>query len=416
LLRSASLITGAFPANRNNALSSVLNLSTRPGRSNFIASFRKSFSEYYLKAFKLPILPAYSDYNLKFESRWKRNEIKVIAIGGFDQSRLNLDDASKPDASTGLRYNTGYIPEGDQSVNTIGINYKRYADHGYTSVILSGSVLKNKAIKYFDNSYNAEDLWFDYDSEEVAKELRVERNLYLGKGSLKFGVSLEQDEFSIDNYSVDIGPDIHPIITDFQSELNTLGYGGFVSASRDFLNKKLNVFGGLRVDANTYGTLTQNPLDQISPRLSVTYKLTQKSQISANLGSYYQLPPSVILGFAGDGKLANQDRVGYINSKQFALGYRNQISEDKMFSAEAFYKSYSDYPFLLRDSISFANANADYVVVGNQPAASTSVGRAYGLELFAQKRFRGKSLWSAAYNYSKSDQLCYDFHFNNGRD
>lgn len=429
LLRSAGLITGAFPANRGNALSSVLNLNTRAGRSdrlggkftlgatdvgltvegpvsknaNFIFSARKSFSEYYLKVFKLPILPAYSDYNFKFESKWKRNEIRVIAIGGFDKSRLNLDDAENPDASTALRYNTGYIPEGDQSVNTIGINYKKYSDFGYSNIIASSSLLRNKAVKYFDNTYEAEDLWLDYDSQEFSKELRFEQHLYLGEGNLKFGLSMEQEEFKIDNYSLEIGPDINPLVNDYDSELNTISYGAFISSSRDFLNEKLSIFGGLRIDASTYGMLTRNPLDQLSPRFSLSYKLNPKTTLSLNMGSYYQLPPAVILGFSGDTELSNKDRLGYINSSQFALGYRKQISENKTFSVEAFYKLYNDYPFLLRDSISFANANADYVVVGNQAASSTSEGRAYGIEFFAQKRFSGKNLWSAAYNYSKSE-------------
>jgi hypothetical protein len=429
ILRGANLITAAFPANRYNALSSVLDLNTRQGRSdrlggkftlgatdagltlegplsqnsNFIASFRKSFSEYYLKAFKLPVLPAYSDYNLKFESRWKRNELKIIAVGGFDQSRLNLDDAEKPDASEALQYNTGYIPEGDQSVHTIGMNYKKYSDIGFTNVILSTSYFRNQAVKYFDNTFEAEDLWYDYDASELATRMRFEQTIYNGENSLKFGVSAENKNISLDNYSLDIGPDINPFLNDFESRLTTFEYGAFLSYNRNLLNERLNVFAGLRVDASTYGELTSNPFDQISPRISLNYELNEKMDLSASVGSYYQLPPSVILAFSDDNQLVNQNRVGYINSQQAAIGYSYQISEDRLFSVEAFYKTYSDYPFLLRDSISFANANADYVVVGNQPAESTSVGRAYGLELFAQKKFKGNNLWSAAYNWSKSE-------------
>ncbi|GLR16259.1 TonB-dependent receptor [Portibacter lacus] len=429
LLKGANLITGAFPANRYNALSSVLNLNTRSGRtdrlggkftlgatdvglslegplsknSNFIISGRKSFSEYYLKAFKLPVLPAYSDYNFKFESRWKRNELKIIGIGAVDQSRLNLDDANKPDASVGLLYNTGYIPEGDQNVHTLGLNYKKFSDYGYSTIILSTSYFRNKAIKYFDNSFEQEDLWFDYDATEMKTQARFEQNIYVGDNELRFGVSLENSVFSLDNYAIEIGQENLPFIVDFDSKLSTLAYGAFVSYSRKFLNDKLNIFGGLRMDANSYGDLTQNPLDQVSPRISASYKVTNKSTISTNIGSYYQLPPSTILAYSEDGALVNQNRIGYINSNQLALGYSYQISEDKIVSIETFYKQYDKYPFLLRDSISFANANADYVAVGNQPASSTTKGRAYGVELFIQKKFRKNSLWSASYNYSVSE-------------
>lgn len=429
LLRSANLITAAFPANRYNALSSVLDLNTRQGRSdrlggkftlgatdvgltlegpltknsNFIASYRKSFSEYYLKAFKLPVLPAYSDYNVKFESRWKRNEIKFIAVGGFDQSRLNLDDAQKTDASEALKYNTGYIPEGDQSVHTVGMNYKKYSDIGITNVVLSTSYFRNQAVKYFDNTFEDEDLWYDYDASELATRMRFEQTVYNGDNRLQFGVTAENKNIIIDNYSLDIGPGMNPLLNDFESSLTTLEYGGFVSYNRSMLRDRLNIFAGIRVDGSTYGVLTKNPFQQVSPRISINYKLSERMNLSTSLGSYYQLPPSVILAFSDDNQLINQDRVGYINSQQTAVGYSYQISEDRLVSIEAFYKKYADYPFLLRDSISFANANADYVVVGNQPAASTSEGRAYGLEIFAQKKFNGNDLWSAAYNWSKSE-------------
>ncbi len=429
LLRGASLITGAFPANRYNALSSVLDLNTRSARTDriggkftlgatdvglslegpinqttsFILSTRKSFSEYYLKAFKLPILPAYTDYNFKIESKWDRNELKVIGIGAFDKSRLNLEDANSPDASDKLLYNTGYIPEGDQTVHTIGLNYKKYSDAGYLNVILGTSYFRNQATKYFDNTFDAKDLWLNYDSKEWNTKLRIENNLLAGVNKIKFGFSAENLKMNMSNYSVDVDPSNQKIINNFQSELNLINYGGFISWNRKFFNDKLDVFTGLRTDASNYGSLTDNLLNQISPRISVKYKLSQKSDISANIGSYYQLPPSILMSFSENDELVNKNKLGYINSKQIALGYGYQINEDRFFTIEGFYKKYSDYPFLLRDSISFANANAEYVVVGNQKAESISKGRAYGIEFFIQQKFTKKTLWTASYTYSVSE-------------
>ena len=169
--------------------------------TSFIFSARKSFSEYYLKAFKLPVLPAYTDYNFKLEKKWNRAELKIIGIGAFDQSRLNLDDATTEDASDRLQYNVGYIPEGDQSVHTLGLNYKKYADHGYMSLVASSSYFKNSAIKYFDNSFAPKDLWFDYDSRNLTTKFRLEKNIFRGKNQLRFGVSAENLISNLKNYS-----------------------------------------------------------------------------------------------------------------------------------------------------------------------------------------------------------------------
>lgn len=53
---------------------------------------------------------------------------------------------------------------------------------------------------------------------------------------------------------------------------------------------------------------------------------------------------------------------------------------------EGFYKSYSKYPFSINDQISLANLGADFGVVGNEAVTSSSKGKAYGFEIFAQKK------------------------------
>ncbi len=430
LLRGADLITGAFPTDRYNALSSVLDLKTRNARNDriggkftlgatdvgltlegpinaktsFIASARKSFSEYYLKVFKLPILPSYSDYNFKLERKGDKSNLKFIAIGAFDQSRLNIDDATAPGASERLQYNVGYIPEGDQSVHTLGVNYRRYTTSGFYSVIASTSYFRNQALKYFDNSFEPEDLWFDYDAEELATRLRINRNIFLGSDQVKFGISVENLRMTIDNYSREIDPNLlTPIENDFVSNLSILQYGLHASYSKNLLAERLTLFAGLRSDASSYGPETRNFLRQISPRLSANYKLTSKSNIALTSGIYHQLPPGVLMAFSEGEDFLNRQQLKYIRSSQFALAYTYQPNEDRLFSIETFYKSYDRYPFLLRDSISFANANAEYVVVGNQLSESNSEGRAYGLELFAQQKFRKNTLWTATYNYAISE-------------
>jgi hypothetical protein len=59
-------------------------------------------------------------------------------------------------------------------------------------------------------------------------------------------------------------------------------------------------------------------------------------------------------------------------------------------NVEGFMKLFSQYPFLLRDSICLANLGSDFGVIGNDAVTSTSVGRSYGIEfLLQQKLFKG---------------------------
>ena len=55
-------------------------------------------------------------------------------------------------------------------------------------------------------------------------------------------------------------------------------------------------------------------------------------------------------------------------------------------TVEGFYKIYSDYPFLVRDSISLANLGSDFGVIGNEPVESISEGQSYGVEFLAQQK------------------------------
>ena len=152
------MYSSAFPVENGGAVSAVLDMKLRDGRkdkiggkfilgytdyglllegplgkkANYILSYRKSFSEYYLKLFNVPILPAYSDFQFRTKIYLdNKNELTFIGIGGFDKYRLNVDGK----ASDGLLYNVGYIPEGDQTVYTLGANYKHYLDNSFYSLI-----------------------------------------------------------------------------------------------------------------------------------------------------------------------------------------------------------------------------------------------------------------------------------------
>jgi outer membrane receptor for Fe3+-dicitrate len=135
-----------------------------------------------------------------------------------------------------------------------------------------------------------------------------------------------------------------------------------------------------------------NPLDQLSPSLSVSYRLTEQWAINGNIARYHQLPSYTILGYRNAaGELANKlNEVKYIRAEHFVLGTEYLTKTNSRFTLEGFYKNYSRYPFSVKDSLSLANVGSDFGVVGNEEIKSISTGRTFGAEfLYQQKLYKG---------------------------
>lgn len=54
---------------------------------------------------------------------------------------------------------------------------------------------------------------------------------------------------------------------------------------------------GVRTDFTGLGAATGDPIDQLSPRLSLSYAVNGSININANVGRFFQLPPYTVLGY-----------------------------------------------------------------------------------------------------------------------
>ena len=148
-----------------------------------------------------------------------------------------------------------------------------------------------------------------------------------------------------------------------------------------------------------------NPLDQLSPMLSLSYRMTENFYINANVGRFHQLPAYTILGYRdASNELANKNNeVKYIRADHYVAGLEYLTDWNARFTVEGFYKEYSRYPFSLNDSISLANVGTDFGVVGNEPVTSTSDGRSYGAEFLYQQKMLKGFYGIVAYTYVTSE-------------
>jgi hypothetical protein len=307
----------------------------------------------------------------------------VLALGAYDVVSLNTS-ANETEAQ---RYILGNIPENSQWNYTVGGSYKRYSERSFTTYVLSRNHLNNEAVKYQNNDdSNESNKILKYRSQEIENKIRVENTALRGSWKINTGINLQQSQYTNDTYNKI--PFIGHVI--YQSELDFFLYGAFAQVSKTFGGAGLVLSMGTRFDGNTYGKEMKNPLEQFSPRFSLSKSLGERFSFNANTGIYYQRPAYTILGFRdSEGRLTNTN-VRYIRSEHLVAGLEYQNKTNGRITIEGFYKRYSRYPLGLQDSVSIANQGSDFGIVGDEPVDSRSRGFSQGIEvLFQQKLFKG---------------------------
>jgi hypothetical protein len=428
-IREVNFYSGAFPANRGNALSGVFNFKQIDGNSEalrfrgslgasevsltadgpisdnttFIISARRSYLQFLFKLIGLPFLPTFNDMQFKVKTKIDdRNEITFIGLGAYDINVLDTD-IEKPDEFQ--EYLLGNIPESEQWNYALGAVYKHYRQNGYQTFVLSRNMLFNRSFKYLNNDEISANLISDFNSFEAENKFRYEDYYNLSSGlRISYGVSGEYARYSNETFrKIFIQSEIDTLL--YSSKIDLFKYGLYGQASKSIINNRLTLAFGFRFDGNTYSESMQNPLPQFSPRLSASWAISDKWSLNANAGRYYQLPPYTSLGYRNNlGVLVNKDNdIKYIQADHLIGGLEYRPNSTSIISLEGFYKLYSNYPFSVSDSLALAFIPVDFGVVGDTEIESSAEGRAYGVEMLAQTRLDGNISLVASYTYAISE-------------
>jgi hypothetical protein len=407
-VREVNFYSGAFPANRGNALSSVLEFNQVDGnkdklkfrtsvgasdmalavdgplgsKTTFVASVRRSYLQFLFAGLGLPFLPTYNDFQFKIHTHLdSKNELSFVGLGAYDQNKLNL----KANKTESQRYILGYLPENDQWSYTLGAIYKHYHQNGYDTWAVSRNHLNNIQLKYRNNIETDSLKILDYNSFESENKLRYERTTTMAAGyKLNVGANFEYAQYHNRTFQ----QTYTGIPINYNSDLSFLKWGLFGQLSKSYFDDRLALSLGIRTDANNYSSAMNNLLDQLSPRFSASYALTPQWSVNGNIGRYYQLPPYTTLGYRNQsGDLVNkQNKVTYIASNHVVTGIDYLPNQTSKLSVEGFYKWYDNYPMSVNDSISIASKGADFGSFGDEAVISTAKGRAYGMEVFYQSK------------------------------
>ncbi len=412
-LREVNLYSGAFPANRSDALSSVIELYQVDGNkektkfkgaigasdlaltadgpigknTTYLVSVRRSYLQFLFSLLELPFLPKYNDYQLKVKTKLNdKNEISLVSIGSYDINSLNL----AANETNQQKYILGNLPENDQWSYAIGLVYKHYREKGFDTFVASRNYLDNKARKYAGNDEDSVML-LDYASDEIENKFRYENTTRFDNGlKINAGVNYEYAKSFTDNFNLTyINGDT--VRFKYNSDIFLHKWGGFAQANKEMLKNRLVLSLGVRMDANNYNDNMSNLLNQFSPRLSASYMLNTGLYLNFNTGRYYQLPAYTTLAYTDEnGIMVNKENdLTYIQSDHFVGGIEYLPDDKSKFSIEGFYKLYNNYPFSLTDSISLASKGADFGLYGAEPVTSTAEGRSYGAEVL----YRNKDLY-----------------------
>jgi len=434
-IREVDFYSGAFPSNRANALSSVLAFKQKDGnpdalitnfalgssdaaltfdgplskKADFIFSVRRSYLQFLFAALKLPFLPTYNDFQYKVNYKINtKNKISFIGLGALDQFKLNAKVNESIDMSDSTtrdfnNYIINNLPIQNQWNYTIGVNYSHFSKHSIQNVVVSRNMLNNRAYRYRGLVEVADSLLQDYSSFEAENKLRFEHTYNKNGWRVNAGVGYEYARYYNSTYN-NITVQGSPVLIDFSSNLFMSKFAVFGQVNRSLMDERINLSLGLRSDVNNYSKLMMNPLDQLSPSLSASYRITPQWAINANIARYHQLPSYTILGYRNaSGELANKDFAKYIRADHYVLGGEYLTKTNSRFTLEGFYKKYDRYPFSVKDALCLANIGSDFGVVGNEEIRSTSQGRSYGLEfLYQQKLFKGFYA-VLAYTYVRSE-------------
>lgn len=424
LIREVNFYTGAFPTDRGNAMSSVLDFKLRDGdmernslkatlgasevslasnghigkKTSYLVSVRQSYLQFLFDMLGLPFLPTFTDAQFKLKTRFNaNNELTILGLGGIDNMKLNTKlDGEKAE------YILSYLPKIQQETFTLGAVYRHYAGIHVQSVVVSHSYLNNRNTKYLNNDESSTDnLSLKLRSVEQETKFRIENTSTFGNWKINFGANLDYSQYTNTTFQrvyIDEGRTF-----DYHTYLGMWRWGIFGTINYATTDERFTASLGVRTDANNFSSGMKGMGDQLSPRLSLSYRLTDGLYLSGNAGLYYQLLPYTGLGFKDNNGAWVNKYLRYMSVSQESLGLSWHPRNTFELSAEGFYKQYDKIPFSIADGIPLACKGNDYGVIGNEALSSTAQGRAYGIEILMKWLIAKKLNLASSFTLFKSE-------------
>lgn len=339
-----------------------------------------------------------------------RDRIWAVNISGFDKIRLGATDkkrSSDPDSDPDLdlldiRYNgwraaSGFNWQrlyGSRGVGLLGLTHSEGNVRQTVKDLFRFGLTAPTAAELIAKS----PILFSENNHEGETTLKYDLTAYLaGLGKLQAGGNFKtfrvryntEQPFGQDNpYSLikDVNPfTLRKTATAYQAS-------GYVQSTVS-LTSRLNLTWGGRLD--NYRAISKN---RVSPRVGLSYRLTDKLSARASYGLFFQQPLLLFIEAFPQNRGLNPIRATHL-----VAGLSYQFSPTLRATVESYEKRYSNYLVSTQfRSFSLANAGDTFAVTDILlPYTSAGRGRVRGLEFLLEKKFRER--WYGQTNLSLSE-------------
>lgn len=425
LIRDVNFMTGGYPAPFINRTSSVLQIAAREGnqdkfgarlsmslltggmilegplgrrkKGSWVTSIKRSFLDAIPGAFDgaPPVIYTFNTKALYDLS--PRDRIWAVNFSAIDSIHLlpKLDPASEDPQRVDVNYRGRRFASGinwqhlfgSRGVGLFGFSHSEArVKQTVKDVGRYGLPAADTPLLYRENN-NEGETTLKYD---LTATLPGFGKAQLGGSFKTFRIRYDTEQpFGVDNPFSEVR-DVNPF--SLQKKRTFYQSGAYFQSTRN-LTSRLNLTWGGRFDK--YELLGKT---RFSPRIGLSYKVTDKLSLRASYGHYYQQPLSLLIeSFPQNRALIP------IRSTHVVAGLTYILGPTMRMTVEAYQKDYKDYPISVQfPSFSLASAGDTFDVTEIlMPYTSAGRGRARGLEFFIEKKFRGR--WFAQTNLSISN-------------
>jgi hypothetical protein len=322
------------------------------------------------------------------------NYLNFIGIGSVDKLTVNENDEFDFENESQIEQ----IPIINQRSRTFGVSWKRLYknQNGFFNLSISNNRLDNK-FERFQNNLSKSNPSFSNISNEDETKLRFTSTHNTNNYKYSFG-----GNFQLSNYLNNTQYDFYNI--NYNTKIDFIKYGVFFKSSKAFINDRLGVSFGVRLDQDNF-TEKNNIFENISPRIALSLKISDDNKWKLNFasGRYFKVPTYTSLGFKDKNDIFLNKNSKYTRSDHIVGGLEFNWTESSRFTFEAFYKKYNNYPISFVDGVSIANKGAGFEVLGNERILTEGKGKSYGLEFLYQQKLKNNfyGILSYTFFYSK---------------
>ncbi len=347
-------------------------------RGTFVASARRSYLDLLFKLAGFNFLPSYYDGQVKFTQRLsERDQLSWITVAAID--RVDFNNASAKD-----RVDNSRILRLDQNQYFSGLTWRRSFEHARLSVTAGRTFSRFNSLQF--DSLTPPQPIFQNRSTEGENSLRVDytrdaaQRLSWSLGSsARYASRLRYQVLLPGFLRTDQAGVPQPLSVDTSFTAFRAGAWADLTAR---LSPSVRATIGARADYYDFLRHTW----RAAPRASLSVGLGRTTLQVAG-GRYWQAPSYVWL--VGDSSNARVMRP--FRADQVVLGLQRLLRPDLKLQLEGYYKRYADYPArVFRPQAVLAPAGFEDVKsdipFGLEPLVSRGRGRAYGVELFLQKK------------------------------